>query len=57
MVSISPESVLIQQGTEVSEIPNDLVYIFIGGELPSGFLKSIGVMIQRRFGYIMKKYR
>jgi thioredoxin reductase (NADPH) len=31
MVSISPESVLIQQGTEVSEIPNDLVYIFYRG--------------------------
>jgi thioredoxin reductase (NADPH) len=56
VISISPESVLIQQRAEVSEVPNDLVYIFIGGELPARFLKSIGVTIQRKFGQIMKQH-
>lgn len=42
---------------ETFEIPNDLVYIFIGGELPTKFLETIGVAITKRFGYIMKKHK
>jgi len=38
------------------EIDNDLVYIFAGGELPTGFLKNAGVEIAKRFGYIVKKH-
>lgn len=36
---------------------NDLVYIFAGGELPVQFLKSVGIEISKRFGYIMKSHK
>ncbi|MCF6214287.1 MAG: NAD(P)-binding domain-containing protein [Flavobacteriaceae bacterium] len=39
-----------------SQIDNDLVYIFAGGELPTAFLQKAGVEISKRFGYIMKKH-
>ncbi|MBI5915267.1 MAG: NAD(P)-binding domain-containing protein [Bacteroidetes bacterium] len=38
-------------------LPNDLVYIFAGGELPTQFLQKAGVQITKRFGYTMKKHR
>jgi thioredoxin reductase/Pyruvate/2-oxoacid:ferredoxin oxidoreductase delta subunit len=37
-------------------VPNDLVYIFIGGELPTQFLKNVGINITKRFGQIVKKH-
>jgi thioredoxin reductase/Pyruvate/2-oxoacid:ferredoxin oxidoreductase delta subunit len=37
-------------------IENDLVYIFAGGELPTGFLQKAGVQITKRFGHIVKKH-
>lgn len=38
-------------------VPNDLVYIFAGGELPTQFLEKVGVKITKRFGYTVKKHR
>jgi thioredoxin reductase (NADPH) len=38
-------------------LPNDLVYIFAGGELPTQFLQKVGVEINKRFGYTVKRYR
>jgi thioredoxin reductase len=35
-------------------IPNDLVYIFAGGELPTQFLEKSGIEITKRFGYTLK---
>ncbi len=59
IVSINDKSVLMKTGTDdnVAEIENDLVYIFAGGELPTGFLKNIGIEITKRFGYILKKHK
>jgi thioredoxin reductase len=31
-------------------LPNDQVFIFAGGELPTKFLQSAGVMIDTKFG-------
>lgn len=31
-------------------LSNDYVYVFIGGEMPNDFLKSIGVRIEKKFG-------
>ncbi|PSR13027.1 MAG: 4Fe-4S ferredoxin [Bacteroidetes bacterium] len=42
-------------GTEV--LPNDLVYIFAGGELPTQFLEKVGIQIMKRFGYTVKKHK
>jgi len=35
---------------------NDLVYIFAGGELPTQFLKKVGIEITKRFGYTVRKH-
>jgi len=37
-------------GTELTTIPNDYVYVFAGGELPTEFLKNIVVQIEKKFG-------
>lgn len=37
-------------------IPNDLVFIFIGGELPTQFLQQAGIEITKKFGQIVKKH-
>jgi len=36
---------------------NDLVYIFAGGELPSQFLKNIGLHITKKFGEAILKHK
>ncbi|MCS7053350.1 MAG: NAD(P)-binding domain-containing protein [Ignavibacterium sp.] len=41
---------LINKNSEIIEIKNDFVYIFIGGELPNDFLKKIGISITKKFG-------
>jgi thioredoxin reductase (NADPH) len=38
------------------EIPNDLVYIFAGGELPTVFLEKLGVRITKKFGEAILKH-
>lgn len=35
---------------ELKEIKNDLVYIFVGGVLPTEFLEKIGIRISKKFG-------
>lgn len=58
LVSIEEKHVLIKFNDDNSQrIPNDMVYIFAGGELPTKFLQKAGVEITKRFGHIMKKYR
>ncbi|MBE0676480.1 MAG: NAD(P)-binding domain-containing protein [Bacteroidales bacterium] len=37
-------------------IPNDLVYIFAGGELPISFLENSGIRITRKFGETVMKH-
>ncbi len=49
-------SVKLSDGS-ITDIENDLVYIFAGGELPTAFLQKAGVGISKRFGYIMKSYK
>ena len=38
------------------EIPNDFVYIFAGGELPTNFLEKIGIEVSRKYGEILLKH-
>ncbi len=58
LVSIHDDYVLLKTETATTpeKIPNDLVYIFAGGELPTGFLEKSGVNISKRFGYVMKRH-
>lgn len=59
LLSINPSEVLIKidEQEDIRQLENDRVFIFIGGELPTGFLQKAGVEITRRFGYIMKKHK
>ena len=45
----------IEDCGEIS-LPNDLVYIFAGGELPTEFLKNAGIEISRKFGEALLKH-
>ena len=47
---------LATDGGQQLALPNDLVYIFAGGELPTQFLQKAGVKITRRFGYTMRRH-
>jgi len=38
------------------DIPNDLVYVFAGGELPTVFLEKIGVRITKKYGEALLKH-
>ena len=57
IISINKSDVLLKtDDSEGMVIPNDLVYIFIGGELPSQFLQQAGIEITKKFGQIVKKH-
>ena len=57
IISINKMDVLLKtDDSEGMVIPNDLVYIFIGGELPSQFLQQAGIEITKKFGQIVKKH-
>ena len=58
VAAIEPERVWLQVAgePEALALPNDRVYIFAGGELPTQFLQKAGVEITKRFGYIVKKH-
>lgn len=38
------------------QIKNDLIYIFAGGELPTEFLKKVGIQITKKFGEAVLKH-
>ncbi|MEZ5070752.1 MAG: NAD(P)-binding domain-containing protein [Bacteroidales bacterium] len=48
--SIDDEDVTLTGGDTEEHIRNDRVYIFVGGELPSGFLEKSGIRITTSFG-------
>jgi thioredoxin reductase/NAD-dependent dihydropyrimidine dehydrogenase PreA subunit len=58
LLAIHNEYVLIKKSdsTEEVNLPNDLVYIFAGGELPTEFLKNAGILITRKFGEAILKH-
>ncbi len=48
---------LNNETNEKYELPNNFVYVFIGGQMPNIFLEKIGIEIETRFKYTMKSYR
>jgi thioredoxin reductase (NADPH) len=38
------------------EIPNNIVYIFAGGDLPTKFLEKIGIEVSKKFGEVILKH-
>ncbi len=59
LVEVTDDEVFIKEKDKENpeNYPNDLVYIFAGGELPSKFLGNAGVKIQKRYGLIAKTYK
>lgn len=43
VVEIGSESVLLQESGKTQHLPNDYVFVLVGGELPGEFLKRTGV--------------
>ncbi len=53
--AIKEDSVELSVGEEgvAKELPNDLVYISIGGELPGEFLRNTGIEVSKKFGEVI----
>jgi thioredoxin reductase/NAD-dependent dihydropyrimidine dehydrogenase PreA subunit len=51
---INDQDVLLENEQGTFSLLNDLVYIFVGGELPTQFLQKSGIEITKRFGYTLK---
>lgn len=49
VVAIEPKAVTYKNGT-TETMPNDVVAVFAGGELPLKFLETCGVQIDKKFG-------
>jgi thioredoxin reductase/NAD-dependent dihydropyrimidine dehydrogenase PreA subunit len=50
IANIAPKQVKLKKDQTVKEIPNDAVIVCAGGELPTPFLKRIGVLVDTRRG-------
>ena len=48
---------IMKNKTEPIEIPNDIVYVFIGGELPTQFLNDIGILVTKKHGDAIMSHR
>ena len=47
---IEPDKVTMEQNGHELILPNEQIFVFIGGELPTEFLKKIGIEFSRKFG-------
>ena len=58
VTAIEPENILysVKDSTEIFKIKNDLIYIFAGGELPTQFLKKIGIEMSTKHGEVVLKH-
>ncbi len=50
VVNIDAKQVRMRKGKEESDLPNDAVIVCAGGELPTPFLKKIGIMVELHRG-------
>jgi thioredoxin reductase/ferredoxin len=59
LISIEPDAILYTENNskEILKMVNDLVYIFAGGELPTEFLRKIGIEISTKYGEAILKHR
>jgi len=50
VLSVQRESVTMRVGSGEIDQPNDFVFVLIGGILPTKFLESMGISIEKKFG-------
>ena len=58
VTSITQDAVEIKyiEDERLEKIPNDQIYIFAGGILPTKFLESMGIKITKKFGDAILKH-
>jgi thioredoxin reductase (NADPH) len=57
VIEIHDEKVILSvDSNHIIEIPNNIVYIFVGGELPTKFLEKIGIEVSKKFGEAILKH-
>ena len=57
VVEIFDDKIMLKlENDSTIEIENDLVFIFVGGELPNGFLSKIGIDVTKKFGETVLKH-
>jgi len=58
IVSIEKDFVLYteNESSEVLKLPNDLVFVFAGGELPTEFLRKTGILVTTKHGESILKH-
>jgi thioredoxin reductase/ferredoxin len=58
LISIADETITLSVGENADQLvlPNDLVFIFAGGELPTQFLEKAGIKITKKFGETVMKH-
>ena len=58
IVSIEKDFVLYteNESSEVLKLPNDLVFVFAGGELPTDFLRKTGILVTTKHGESILKH-
>lgn len=50
IASIGTSTITITKGKGVAKIPNDAVIVCAGGELPTPFLKKVGIQVEAHYG-------
>ena len=48
LIKINEQSVELRSGETLSKLPNDFVFIFIGGEMPFAFLERTGILVHQQ---------
>jgi thioredoxin reductase (NADPH) len=58
LIEIAQDEATLESSNDgrIEKIRNDMVYIFAGGELPTEFLRKIGIDIKRKFGEAVLKH-
>jgi len=49
---ITPDSIVMEATNGIVQLDNDAVIICAGGILPTGFLKSVGIAVETRYGTV-----
>jgi thioredoxin reductase (NADPH) len=50
IASVEAKTIKIKKGKDISEIPNDAVIVCAGGDLPTPFLKKVGIQVEAHYG-------
>jgi thioredoxin reductase (NADPH) len=50
--AITPDGVYLEHKGQRVDLPNDAIIVCAGGVLPTGFLKTIGLEVETKFGTV-----